>query len=338
MVAGVFERRCHAHDTGDILRTGALAALLGAALDQVRQCQTTTAVQRTHALGAVELVTGEAEHIDVLFSHVDVQMTCHLDSIGMEQNAGFLTHSADLGNRQHRADLVVGIHDGDQTGIFPNGVLHLLGGDVVTLGNVQKGHLVAQFFQFLQGMQHSMMLESGGNDVLFALSCAQSGCGKNCLIVGLAAAGGKINLSGVTAQAIGHGLPRFVQDFLCLLTYRVQAGGVAEHFIKIRQHCLHRQTAGGSGCCIISINTHSFFSFSNYLLILWVIYHLLPSMSMGKTNYFPFVGGGAPDAPKMPLFICKRAVESPAPTIIFLPFISIFFDFYKGYDVALLAY
>ena len=57
--AGVFERRSHAHDGGDVLRTRALAALLRAALDEVRQEDALTGVQHAGALRPVELVRGE---------------------------------------------------------------------------------------------------------------------------------------------------------------------------------------------------------------------------------------------------------------------------------------
>ena len=50
-----------------------------------------------------------------------------------------------------------------------------------------------------------MMLESGGNDVLFVLSGTEAGSGNNGLVVGLAAAGGEDDLPGLAAQAIGHG-------------------------------------------------------------------------------------------------------------------------------------
>ena len=57
--AGVFERRGHTHDGGNILRAGALAALLCAALDEVCQKDALTGVQHADALRAVELVRGE---------------------------------------------------------------------------------------------------------------------------------------------------------------------------------------------------------------------------------------------------------------------------------------
>ena len=59
--AGVFEGCGHAHDGGNILRAGALAALLRAALDEVRQEDALTGVQHAGALRAVEFVRRERQ-------------------------------------------------------------------------------------------------------------------------------------------------------------------------------------------------------------------------------------------------------------------------------------
>ena len=53
-------------DTCQVFGTGTLATLLGTALNDVHQGETTAAVQSAHALGAVELVTGQAQHVDVV--------------------------------------------------------------------------------------------------------------------------------------------------------------------------------------------------------------------------------------------------------------------------------
>jgi hypothetical protein len=72
--------------------------------------------------------------------------------------------------------------------------------------HVQKRYLKALLFQPLQGMQDGVMLKCGGNDVLFALARAEIGGGGNGLIVGLAAAGGEIDLArlgaAISARAV----------------------------------------------------------------------------------------------------------------------------------------
>ena len=144
MVAGILHGSRHAADTGNVLGTGTLAPLLGTALDEVHQGEAAADIQGTDALGAVELVAGQTQHVNVLRLHIDLDVAHSLDRIGVEGNAGFLTNGTDLGDGQHGADFIVGVHGGHQAGIRPNGVLHLLGGDVVALAHVQKGHFKAQ--------------------------------------------------------------------------------------------------------------------------------------------------------------------------------------------------
>ena len=147
----------------------------------------------------MELVAGQAEHIDVLLLDVDVQMADGLNGVGVEGHARFFTDGADFRDGQDGADLVVGVHGGDQTGVGTDGVLHLLSGDVVSLPDVQIGNFKALFFQLRQRVQHGVMLKSGGDDVLFALLLAVAGGGDDGLIVGLAAAGGEDDLPRLAA-------------------------------------------------------------------------------------------------------------------------------------------
>ena len=51
MLAGLAESRSHAGDAADVLGTGALAALLRAALDEVRQENALARVQKADAFG-----------------------------------------------------------------------------------------------------------------------------------------------------------------------------------------------------------------------------------------------------------------------------------------------
>ena len=92
--------------------------------------------------------------------------------------------------------------------------------------------LKALLFQPLQGMQDGVMLKRGGNDVLFALARAEIGGGGNGLIVGLAAAGGKIDLARLRAEAGGHIGPRRLEHLLGLLADGVEARRVAEGVVQ----------------------------------------------------------------------------------------------------------
>ena len=257
MVAGLLQRRRHGHDTGDILRAGPLAALLRAALDDVGQGNPLTGVQQTHALGAVELVGGQGQHIDMLGLHVNVKMARRLHRVGVEQHALFLTHSADLRNRHDGTDLVVGVHDGHKAGVLPDGIRHLLRRNGAGGAYIQQLHLIALVFQLFQRMQHGVMLKSCGNDVLLPFPRADAGSGNNGLIVGLAAAGGKGDLTGLAAKTGRGGLPGLLQRFRRLLAHGVQAGGISVIGFHIRQHRVDGRSAHFRRGRVICINQHS---------------------------------------------------------------------------------
>ena len=206
VIAGILQRGGQTHNAGDVFRTGPLAPLLGAALDDVGQRDALAGVQHAGALGAVELVAGEGQHVDVLLLHVDVEVASGLHGVGVEQDTLFMAHGADLGDGQDGADLVVGVHNGHQAGVGQDGVSHLLGGDGAGGAHRQQLDLKAFLFQLFQGVENGVMLKGGGDDVLLALALTDAGGGDQSLIVGLAAAGGKGDLPGRAAQTGGHGL------------------------------------------------------------------------------------------------------------------------------------
>ena len=128
-----------------------------------------------------------------------MQVTHRLNRIGVEGHACFLTNGADFRNGQNGADFIVGVHNRDQAGIFPDGILDLLSGDGMTLAHIQVGHFKAFLLQLGQGVQHSVVLKGGGDNVLLILPGAVVSGGTNGLVVRLAAAGGEDNLSGLAA-------------------------------------------------------------------------------------------------------------------------------------------
>ena len=139
--AGFLQRRCHAHDGWDILRPRPLSPLLGPALNQAGQGHAPTGVQYPSPLGSVELVGGKRQQVDVLRLHVDRQVPRRLYCIGMEQDAPLPAHRTDLGDGQDGANLIVGIHDGHQGGVLPDGLRHLLGGNGSQLSHGKQFYL-----------------------------------------------------------------------------------------------------------------------------------------------------------------------------------------------------
>ena len=221
--AGVFERRGHAHDGGNILCARALAALLRAALDEARQEDALTGVQHAGAFRTVKLVRGERQQVDVLRLDVNGQVSRGLHGVGVEQHARLAADGADLADRQDGADLVVGVHNGNQARILADGVFHLLRRHGADGADGEKLDGEALFFELLERVQHGVVLERGRNDVLFAFAFAEARGREDGLIVGLSAAGGEVNFARGSVQAFGDAVARAEQRPGRLLADGMQA-------------------------------------------------------------------------------------------------------------------
>ena len=101
-----------------------------------------------------------------------------------------------------------------------------------------------------------MVLEGGGDDVLFALARAERGRRQQGLIVRLAAAGRERDLPGVAAKVLCHRLARSLQGLRSLLPQRIQARGVAIALAQEGQHGIHGGLTHPRGGSIVSINVH----------------------------------------------------------------------------------
>ena len=153
MLAGLVQRHSHAHDGRKIFRTGPLAPFLTAALNEVLQPQGAFAdIEDARALGTVELMARQGQQIDVLGRYVNVQVARCLDGVGMEQDALFPADCADLRNGLNGADFVVGVHNGDQRRVGPDGVSHFLPPNNAVRMDRQQGDLPALALQLLQGV------------------------------------------------------------------------------------------------------------------------------------------------------------------------------------------
>ena len=95
-------------------RAGAHVALLAAAVQQRRARDVAAEQQRADADRAAELVPGDGQRGDAAGGEVDRHLADRLDGVGVERHAVRGGQRGQLGDRLHRADLVVGPHRGDQ--------------------------------------------------------------------------------------------------------------------------------------------------------------------------------------------------------------------------------
>ena len=124
MRAGQFRGLAEAGDAGNVFRAGAAVALAVPAVHQRSQAHALAHVQRADALGPANLVRGKREQLHAELVDVDRHLAGRLHGVGVERDAGFGSDAADLFDGLQRAQLVVGVHDGDEHGLGPQRAAH----------------------------------------------------------------------------------------------------------------------------------------------------------------------------------------------------------------------
>ena len=217
--------RGHGGDAGDVLHTGSLAPLLCAALDETGDGYALPDIQSTYALGGRGTCGRRTQSISMCWALTSMAMSRRLYGVGVNSTPapGIRRRSPRWG--EDAADLVVGVHHRYQTGIRPDSLLHLLGGTVRRWGSpaaaVTSKPCFSRRFREWRTAWCSKAVEMM---CFLPFSRPNSGSGQQSLIVGLTAAGGEEDLTGLAVQAPGHGLTGALQ----------QLGGVLAHHTSWR--------------------------------------------------------------------------------------------------------
>ena len=143
--------------------------------------------ENADAFRAVELVTGQREHVDVFCFDVDRDMTDRLHRIRMEVDAVCTCDCSDLCDRLDGSDLVVCIHDGYENRIRPDCLFHIRRRDHAVLIDRQIRHLKSLRLKPLGGMKNGVVLNGSGDDV-FSFADVGKGNSLQCPVVRLGTA------------------------------------------------------------------------------------------------------------------------------------------------------
>ena len=214
-------------------------------------------VERAHALGRVQLVAGEGEHVHVQCFYVDGHMPNGLHGVGVEQRPVRFGDLAQFGDGLDGADLVVGVHDGNDGRLRPERLFKFLRMHQPELVHRQIGDFKALLFQLLAGVQHGVVLDLRGDDVV-ALIPAGVGRAADGPIVALGAAAGEVDLRTLRAQRRRHLPARPVQRRQRLAAKAVYARGIAVDIAKVGLHGLKHRLDDPRGGRVVHIDSHLF--------------------------------------------------------------------------------
>ena len=189
---------------------------------------------------------GEGEQVNVHGPHVNGEVPDGLHRIGMESTPRSRQIAPISVMGCDRADFVVGVHHGDEDGLVRDRPADVFRVHQPVLIHRQIGELHPALFQHLRGVEHRVMLDLRGDDVI-ALLLLRDGRSDERLIIGFRAGAGEDDLCRERAQQGGELLAGEVYAGAGLLPGKVQAGGVAPFLSIIRQHRLDHLRARG-GC------------------------------------------------------------------------------------------
>ena len=166
----------------------------------------------------------------------------------------FLGDFANFRNRVDHANFVIGVHDGDQNCGRANGCFQLIQIDAAILLHRQIGDFKTVFFQALAGVQHGLVLDGLGDDVI-ALFAVHFRDALDHQVVGFGGAAGENDFFRRGADQRSDLLTRgFHRFFAGPAKAVIAAGGVAKFFREIRQHRIHDARVHRRGRVIVHVN------------------------------------------------------------------------------------
>ena len=140
-----------AHDAGDVLRARPDALLVAAALRDGLDLGAFSDVDGAYPFRAVEFVGRYGEQVHVKVVHVCGYLAHRLDGVGMEGDVPVPGDRPCLGHGLDGADLVVGVHHGDEDGVFAYGRFQVFYPDDPLSGDREAGDLEAPGLQVAAG-------------------------------------------------------------------------------------------------------------------------------------------------------------------------------------------
>ena len=168
LTACQFSRRAEPDAVRHVFRAGALAMLLAATHEVGVESGPAVHVQDADPLGAMQLVPGDGEEIDMRMGvgQVDRHFSHGLHRVSVKEHPLPVDDGRDLLDGEHSPGLVVGPHGRDDGCIRADGALQLLQVHLPFIVHAQPGDFHAPLGQPLALLHDGAVLDTGGHDML----------------------------------------------------------------------------------------------------------------------------------------------------------------------------
>ena len=180
-------------------------------------------IEDADALGRVQLVPGDAEQMAADGLDVDRNFAGGLDGVGVKRDFGFGGDFADLLDGLNDAGFVVGHHDADEFRVRLERAVNVEGIDDAAGGDGQERDLDAALLRLVGGVQNSVVLDGGGDEVVARAQDAEDGG-----VVALGAAGGEDDFGGPAVEERGNLFAGALDGGAGMLAVLVDRGSIAE--------------------------------------------------------------------------------------------------------------
>ena len=256
LAAGQRRRHAEADDGRHVLGAGAPVPFLTPAGRGGGEARPAPDPECAGALRAVELVRRDREQIDAERGHVDRQLAGRLHGVGVEQGAVPVRDVGQLRDRLHRADLVVGVHHGDERRVAGDGRLQSRRLDDAGRPGRQQRRRPAPPGQRLQRVENRFVLDRGGDEVTASVRRRRLGDAADRQVVGFRSAAREDDVAGPGAEELRHRRARVVERRLGRLAERVDAGRVAEASADRFVHGVGDTRIDRGGGVMIQVDSH----------------------------------------------------------------------------------
>ena len=185
--------------------------------------------------------------------HPEVRRRLHGVRVHQRARVARVHAAADLGDVVDRADLVVGVHHGDEHGVVAHGRLDR-GGVGAALGvDADDRQLRALALELLGAVEHGVVLDGGGDEVPAARAPRAERPAQR-EAVRLRPARGEHNLPGARPQPGRDHRPRLVERLPRPLRLHIDRGRVMPALLEPRPHRLDHGRVGRRGGGVVQVD------------------------------------------------------------------------------------
>src|SRR6266851_2047920 len=270
---GKLRSSAHADNASYVFRARAKSSLVVPAVEKLLQARATADVQRSDPLRRIKLVPGERQQIHAQRVDVDRELPCGLHRVGMKVHVGVSGDAADFLKWLHRAQLVVGVHHGNQRGFLAKSAAQRLWRNDSLPVDGQVGDRYTLLLKRLARVEHSFVFDVGGDDVfevsdgkafigIIAEVCSPTGGpgykrgqnAKDRVVVSFRAAAGEDDFLRTRANQRRDLFARSFNRAARLLPKGVNRGGIAELPRQVGQHSVEHRRLDSRGGIVIQID------------------------------------------------------------------------------------